>query len=134
MYLEKQQQGLPPSQPTVHQQRTQPTVHQQRTQPTVHQQRTQPTVHQQSQLPTQPAAVAFPSIGWQSGIAYMLENGFHVTRSFIYDYLVERITEHKSTNNFLALKTGYTLFVSGHVQSVQMNQNSCYVYYKSTCN
>ena len=52
----------------------------------------------------------------------MLENGFHVTRSFIYDYLVERITEHKSTNNFRALKTVYTLFASGHVQSVQMNK------------
>ena len=107
MYLEKQQQGLPPSQPTVHQQRTQLTVHQQSQLPT------QPAV--QNQPPAQPAAVAFPSTGWQSGIAYMLENGFHVTRSFIYDYLVERITEHKSTNNFLALKTGYTLFVSGHV-------------------
>jgi len=36
--------------------------------------------------------------------------------------------ERESSNNFHALKTGYTLFASGHVQSVQMTKSSQHVF------
>jgi len=41
--------------------------------------------------------------------------------------------ERESTNNFHALKTGYTLFASGHVQSVQMAKSSQHVFFTRVC-
>lgn len=74
----------------------------------------------------------FPHTGWQTGLDYILENGFRITRSFIYDYLVDRVTRHGTTNNFRALKTGYNLFASGHVQSVQMVKVNTNIFYKGS--
>ena len=75
--------------------------------------------------------VSLPASGWFSGKAMIMEKGFKVTRAFIYDYFVERHTNNCPTNNFRALKTGYNLFASGHVQSVQMATVGNYIFYKS---
>lgn len=78
------------------------------------------------------AAGTIPPTGWQSGKSAILERGFKITRSFIYDYLVQRSVNSGPANNFRALKTGYNLFASGHVQSVQMATSNGYVFYKSS--
>ena len=61
----------------------------------------------------------------------IMEKGFKVTRAFIYDYFVDRHTNNCPKNNFRALKTGYNLFASGHIQSVQMATVGNYIFYKS---
>ena len=79
-----------------------------------------------------PGLPALPLSGWLSGKAVILEKGFKITRAFIYDYFVE-CCHHKNapTKNFRALKSGYTMFASGHVQSVQMAISDHYTFYKS---
>ena len=78
-----------------------------------------------------PQRVSLPASGWFSGKAMIMEKEFKVTRAFIYDYFVDRHTNNCPTNNFRALKTGYNLFASGHVQSVQMATVGNYIFYKS---
>ena len=86
---------------------------------------------------TQPSApsslkAALPISGWQSGRSVIFEKGFKVTRAFIYDYLVERRTKSGPSNNFRALKSGYNMFASGHVQSVKMATTESHILYKAT--
>ena len=87
------------------------------------------------QVPLQPSsstAVVFPTSGWISGFMNVLENGVAISRSFIYAYMVDRVSsERDPSNNFCALKTGYNLFVSGHVQSIHMCTNMSYCFYKA---
>ena len=62
----------------------------------------------------------------------VLENGVAISRSFIYTYMVDRVSsERDPSNNFRALKTGYNLFASGHVQSIHMCTNMSYCFYKA---
>ena len=61
-----------------------------------------------------------------------MENGVAISRSFIYDYMVNHISSaQQPTNNFRALKSGYTLFASGHVQSIHMYTDALYCFYKA---
>lgn len=79
-----------------------------------------------------PGVPTLPLSGWLTGKAVILEKGFKITRAFIYDYFVE-CCHHKNgpTNNFRALKSGYNMFASGHVHSVQMAISGHYTFYKS---
>ena len=54
------------------------------------------------------------------------------THEFIYDYLVERQSCGVPTNNFRALRAGYNMFASGHVQSVKLATSWNYIFYKSS--
>ena len=78
-------------------------------------------------------AVIFPTNGWTSGSAYILENGDAVSQSFIYDYMVDQTSDGHAepTNNFRALKAGYNMFASGHVQSVHMLIDASHCLYKA---
>ena len=88
-------------------------------------------------VPLQPSsstAVVFPTSGWTSGFMTIMENGVTISRSFIYEYMVDHVSslsEKDSSNNFRALKTGYNLFASGHVQSIHMSTNMSYCFYKA---
>ena len=74
----------------------------------------------------------FPTSGWQTGSAYIVDNGVTITRTFIYEYLVDHVAPHEAqpTNNFRALKGGYNAFASGHVQSISMCKNATHCFYK----
>ena len=47
--------------------------------------------------------------------------------------MVDKISDRhkKPTNNFRALKAGYNMFASGHVQSVHMLMNASHCFYKA---
>ena len=46
----------------------------------------------------------FPTDGWQTGGSYIVNHGLAVTRTLIYDYLVNRVSPNDTqpTNNFRA--------------------------------
>ena len=96
-----------------------------------------PTTNSTSQEGKQPASIStdgspfiFPISGWSSGYVNILERGFRIQRTFIYEYLVDHLSCAVPTKNFRALKTGYNLFSSGHVQSIQMIVDASFCYYK----
>lgn len=60
----------------------------------------------------------------------ILENGFPIQRTFIYEYLVDHLSSTAPTKNFRALKSGYNLFSSGHVRSIQILVDASFCYYK----
>lgn len=94
---------------------------------------TQPTsVAIAAQPSTSSPVPLLPSSGWQSGKSTIIEKGFKITRPFIYDYFVQRLTHKGPSNNFRALKSGYNLFASGHVQSVKVAAVDGQVHYKSS--
>lgn len=95
-------------------------------------QHTTVNLHQVDPPSVTSSSATIPLSGWHSGRSVILERGFRVTRSFIYDYLVQRVTRNGPANNFRALKTGYNLFGSGHVQSVEMAVTPDHIHYKSS--
>ena len=92
------------------------------------------TATEESQLSasitTNGSPVIFPTSGWSSGYMNILDNGFAIQRTFIYEYLVDHCSSSAPTNNFRSLKSGYTLFSSGHVRSIEMLVDSLFCYYK----
>ena len=74
----------------------------------------------------------FPTSGWKTGSTYIVDNGVTITRTFIYKYLVDRVSPHEvqPINNFRAFKGGYNAFASGHVQSISMCKNTTHCFYK----
>lgn len=73
------------------------------------------------------------STGWTSGFTNIIETRFPISRPFIYDYMVQTVkgNDGKLQNNFRALKTGYNLFASGHVQSLFMNKTEYFCFYEA---
>ena len=62
-----------------------------------------------------------------------MDNGVSVSQSFIYDYMVDQISDrHKEpTSDFRSLKAGYKMFASGHVQSVHILTDAYHCFYKA---
>jgi len=84
------------------------------------------------QQATTPGTLVFPTTGWTSGFTNIVNNGVAISRSFVYDYMVNRVSNGKeSTNNFRALKAGYNMFASGHVQSIYMATDASHCFYKA---
>ena len=92
-------------------------------------------VDQPKQCPQQATtstAVVIPTTGWTSGFTNTVENGVAISRSFIYDYMVNHVSDgQESTNNFRTLKAGYNMFASGHVQSIHMYTVASHCFYKA---
>ena len=76
---------------------------------------------------------AIPSSGWTTGYNYIIDNGVPISRSFVYEYLIDHARDKLvgPANNSRSLKMGYNLFASGHVQSIYMAKNTSCCFYKA---